>query len=469
MVEEDGGAPILYPAYIEEQFRERNLAYYADNSITTEQGIVYTIPDFSTLLTTIFEHNLLTFMLQLPTFPYIEQVIQYGGKVLCSEDGKPLGIRIKGGKNTARWIVSASGWGCDRLSVEWLQLLRQVYQTAQVGTPATPGALGQAMFRQSFKQSHGDNWRQHRHRRPSGPIANKIREESSGARSEVFQLGVVFDVAYENDQHNGYGAALAAPQPTGKTFSITGKVAQNYPFYFVKCEVMIHHDMVIGPFPVRVGDKRNRHPVFPCDRGVYVTWLWNREIETTRREGCSVKIISGFAWREATYDFAPFVEAVAQLRDTAPHEVRPFLKLALVAAVGRLGMPSERYSLVAGRDRIVGDTPVCDAGIAYDWWIHQEHDSYPQSMPHMFSHTLMLCRLSLFEMAKRCMQQELNVIATNTDAVITEKRDATLQVKGEHVETGEWTALELHNVIVKANRHLDSDEKSVHPGVPKKR
>lgn len=149
--------------------------------------------------------------------------------------------------------------------------------------------------------------------------------------------------------------------------------------------------------------------------------------------------------------------------------MQPLLKLALVAFTGRLGMPEERYVLVSGENYQEGDRCIASAGIAYDWWIHQEFNAYPQSMPHIFSHTLMLCRLSLYEKTKYMMEQEMNVIATNTDAVITQKRDDTLPLKGEHVETGEWTALELHEVIVKANRHLNSLEKNVNPGIPKKR
>jgi hypothetical protein len=53
--------------------------------------------------------------------------------------------------------------------------------------------------------------------------------------------------------------------------------------------------------------------------------------------------------------------------------------------------------------------------------------------------------------------------------VITERRLETVPTKGTLVETGEWTAMLLHNVRVPANRHLLSDEKIVRPGVPKKK
>jgi len=468
-MEEEGGTPVLFPAYIEKAFKDRTLAYFEGDHLITETGDIHLCPDFSTFLCTTFEHNLLVFLLSVPTFPFLEQAIAFpGNKVLCTEEGKPIGIRLLGARRSTRWVVSAASWGAETLSLEWLQLLREVYDQAGVGVQSTPGSLGMALFRKSFEELHGEQWREKRLRRPPGPFAEKIRYESSGARSEVFQLNVQFDIAYENDQHNGYGAALAQFQPAGKTYRVRGAAVRHYAFYFVECEVTIHNTLDLGVFPVRVSEGRNRHPVFPRDVGMYRTWLWNTEIKLAEREGCHIKILSGYGWKEATSDFQPFVQHIATLRDQAPPEIRPYFKLALVAMVGRLGMSADRYKLVAGDEREEGDRCVCDAGIAYDWWIHQEHDSYPQSMPHIFSHTLMLCRVSLYEMAKRCMQEELNVIATNTDAIITEYKPAIAD-KGEQVETGEWTALELHHVIVTANRHLDSDEKSVHPGIPKKK
>ena len=468
--------PVLYPKYIEKEFKTRVLAFYDADVITLENQDIHKIFDFSTLLCTTFEHQLLTFTRSIPTFPYLEQVIAAGFKPFCSEEGTPLGIRLKGARNTSRWIASATAWGFEdyleafhgsyqEAIVSWLALMREAYTLGNVGTQPSPGSWGQAMFRQSFKEQYGESWRVHRHRRPPGSYAEKIRYESSGARSEVLQLNVAFDIAYENDRKNSYGASLAEAQPTGKTYRIFSDVS-DYSFYFVECEVTIHAQLALGVFPVRVSTGRVRHPVFPTQPGIYRCWLWHREITLCREEGLHVRIIGGFAWREATYDFQPFVEKLSQLRDSAPDPIKPLIKLALVATVGRLGMPEEQYTLVPWDSREVGDRAVAEAGIAYDWWIHQEHNSYPQSMPHIFSHVLMLTRLALYQMAKRCMQEELNVIATNTDAVITEKKPA-IPLKGEQVETGDWTALELHHVKVTANRHLDSDEKSVHPGIPR--
>lgn len=470
--------PILYPKYIEKEFKSRTLAFYEDGCILLENQDIHRIFDFSTLLCTTFEQQLLTFTRSIATFPYLKEVIAAGFKPFCSEDGTTLGIRLKGAKNTSRWIANASAWGfedyleqyqgsLEEALLSWLALMREAYTLGNVGTPPSPGSWGQAMFRQQFKALYGEEWRAKRHRRPPGSYAEKIRYESSGARSEVLQLNVQFDIAYENDRKNSYGASLAEAQPTGKCYRIGGNHLEEWPFYFVECEVTIHVELALGVFPVRVSTGRIRHPVFPTNPGTYKCWLWHREIAVCREEGLTVIVKGGFAWQEATYDFAPFVEHLSKLRDAAPPHIKPLIKLALVAMVGRLGMPEEQYTLVPGEYRQPGDKALSEAGVAYDWWVHQEFNSYPQSMPHIFSHTLMLTRLALYQMAKRCMVEELNVIATNTDAVLTEKKPE-IPDKGEVVQTGEWTALELHHVIVKANRHLDSDEKSVHPGIPRK-
>lgn len=466
MEEEEILTPILYPAYIEKQYRERTLCYFFDYQLVTERGDIHTITEFSTFLWIIFELNLLVFMLHLASFPWIDEVIRLGDKINTSKNGKFLSIRIRGARNTTRMIVNGAGWGAEELSVEWLQKLRSVYERAGVGTPGSPGSVGQALFRKCFKEQYGEEtWIDHRHRRPPDPYCEVMREQASGARSEVFQLNVAFTRAYENDQHNGYGFALSQSQPTGKCYRVSGKGVLYCKIYFVECIVTIHEQLELGCFPVRVGEGDNRRPIFPTHPGTYETWLWNLEIEDCRKIGITVVLKWGFGWKETTQDFRPFVETVARLRNEAPEEIKGYFKLILVSAIGQLGMPSERHFLVSGDDRQDGDRCLADAGIAYDWWIHTEPDVYPQSMPHIFYHTLMLCRRELYEMALRCIHEELNVIALNTDAVFTEIKP-DIPEKGTPVHTGDWTALALHNMRIPANRQLISDEKI--RGVPKK-
>lgn len=479
----DSFSPVLFPAFIEKEFKDRNLGFLSHgNQIMTERGESFVIDSFSTLLLTCFNHDLLVFTDELATFPWLGQVIAMGDKPFCSEQGDVLGIRLRGAKNTSRWIASATAWGhaeyqeealakglsLAEATLSWLAMMRKAYIAGGVGTSPSPGAWGMAMFRQTFKELHGEDWKAKRHRRPPGSYAEKIRYESSGARSEVLQLDVRYDLAYEIDRKNAYGAALSEAQPTGKTYRVRGDAVQFYPFYFVECEVTVHEELPLGVFPLRQGEGRNRHPVFPTAAGTYRTWLWNREVDVSRRDGLTVVIVAGFGWTEATFDFQPFVEKVAELRDSAPKELQPLLKTALVAFTGRLGMPEERYVLVSGNDRAEEDRALGFDGVVYDWWIHQEFNAMPQSMPHIFSHILMLCRLSLYEKAKWSNEQGLNVIATNTDAVLCERTDASIPAKGKPVNTGDWTALELHHVVVPANRHLISDEKVTRPGIPKK-
>lgn len=462
----DESIPLLFPKYIEKRWKDRTLAYFLEQQLTLETGDIHIIDDFSTFVEKVFSLNLLTFTLSLPTFPYLQQVLALGDDVYCTQQGRPLGIRLKGRNHTTRWIISAQSWGAVSLSPAWLQELRDVYCLTNVGTQSTPGALGSAVFRQSFKDTYGLTWKAQRHRRPPQPYCDMITQESSGARSEVIQLGVQFDLAYEVDRHNGYGAALLEGQPTGRTYRVIGSSTAGYLFFFVQCRIIIKEPLLLGPFPVRVGTKTQRHPVFPTQPGQYETWLWGEEIAVCQAEGLEVTILGGLGWKESTHDFLPVVERLARLREEAPPELAGYFKLALVAFIGRLGMPGERYSLVSGDHRGPADVAACDAGIAYDWWIHQDTDSYPQSMPHIFSHTLMLCRLALFEKARLYAQQE-QLIATNTDACIVSAYTPNLPEKGRPVETGEWTQRRLHHVVVKANRHLDSDEKTVHPGIPR--
>lgn len=476
MAEEQGFEwALLWPRYIEKKWASRTLATFnpSPGLIRTEDGTEYHPTDFTSFIITLFDYNLLTFIDGFENFPYLDECLSRGAYIPCTELGRPIAIRLKGPRGTTRWIVNASGWGCDEPTAAWLRELREVMAYAGVGTQTTPGATGQALMRRAWKEAYGEEgWKGHRHQRPPRIACHQIETTTNGARSDTIEMGTSFELAWEVDRKNAYGKCLEQ-LPSGPTYRIFKGRTEGWASYYVRCKVVITSPMVLGPFPVRVRDetrKRDYKPVFPTLPGEYITWLWKEEIEQARAEGCLVETYEGWGWLEFTNDFQPFVDLMTQLRDDAPEHIAPYIKKFLVAAIGRFGMPDGLHVLVPEDQAGPDDVCLCgNDGIMYDWFVHWIPDKYPTTMPHWFSFILMQCRLALYEMARPYAESE-QLISTNTDAVIVKAGAdvAGFPEYGQPVKTGQWRKRLLHEVVVPAPRHLESLEKWVTPGVPEK-
>jgi hypothetical protein len=106
MADDDGGeAPVLFPAYVEKVFKDRTLAYFEAGVIITETGESYLCESLRDLLDCVFEHNLLTFLLSMPSFPWLADVIAYDHKV---HEGRPVGLSLLRAGGVRSCLLSGS-------------------------------------------------------------------------------------------------------------------------------------------------------------------------------------------------------------------------------------------------------------------------------------------------------------------------------------------------------------------------
>ena len=471
---------LYWPRYIEKKWRDRTLAYVEeldDGScrIVTEHGLPIVISSVEELITTMFAHNLLLFTTQLVRFRHLHALIDLGCAIYCLETGKPISCCIAGSRNTKRWIVQIDSWGYAVPSSKVLQELRATYDFCKVGTPSTPGALGQALMRASWKRQFGDTWyEEHRHRRPPGVAVKELREHSTGARSDLIQKDVVnLPSAIEIDQKNAY-AHHFREQPTGPCYPTWKESARAHLIYWAETRITITRDLALGCFPIRGEDVSLS---YPTEAGtVYTRHSWGHEVSLMEQEGCYVEFTGkGWAWDEMTEDPAGWVTLMQWLRDHAPSpEVERHIKHAIVAGIGRHNLPDERYMLVSGDRREEGDRVASartkKGGLeAYDYYIHMEMNHSPDTLPHWFFYTQSLCRLSLYREAKKWALQG-KLLATNTDAVIvTADADVSSYVAHSDAQSGDWCAEVLTHVSLPELRHLISDQKIRRPGVSRKK
>src|SRR5947208_1648565 len=123
-----GHAP-LYPAYTTPA-AERTLAYFTPKEgIVTEHNKRLAIPsDLSTFRDILWTNNLLLYVDTIASFSLLPEIIyDYPhSEVSCTSKGETIGIRLKGEKNTSRWIVDAARWGYC-VNPDLLSVLRHLF------------------------------------------------------------------------------------------------------------------------------------------------------------------------------------------------------------------------------------------------------------------------------------------------------------------------------------------------------
>lgn len=456
--------PILFPPYIGKKIC-RGLAALFPDFLLLESGERLGFTDEEELVSLLFSENLLTLVESVADLPdaLIELAIEHG-VVYCTKEGKPRSLKIKGPKNTTRWLIDLSAWGEEAtLSLDFLKQLRKLFDLCKVGTPPTSGALGMALLKKNWRDLYGDDWPEHRHRRPPEGVCQELRARGTGARSEVEEeaLGALIEQCIELDRKNSYGADLCEV-PTGPTVRfLFGDVAE-FACYVGECQVTIAEPLSYGLFPVRVGEER----IYPTAPGRYTAWLWSPEITFLREQGLTVEVGAGYGWYQMTRDPETFVKLMEKLRDKHP-DLADQIKGALVKTVGRLGMDNKSYQLTQGET----DRQVSTNGRVYDWFVEEIIEINRNTMPHWFWYVLMQTRLALTKEALTWQKKEM-LLATNTDAVyLSPVADMSLYVKAtlkHSVNSGEWSwstrnALPAQPMFP-ANRHLISREKRATPG-----
>jgi hypothetical protein len=453
---------LLFPPFQARPLR-RLLAYLQEQTIITENEQIYTFASVGELASLLYQEQLLLFVSALAAVPHdlFEYLIDRG-EVWCTKHGDPISVQLHYPNRATRWIVSAKTWGCPRPTVAFLQRLRNFLAIMEVGDSGSPGGVGLAKLRASWLGQYGLNWKRHRQERPNQAAVAEIRARGMGARSDLLSTDT-YEFAWELDRKNAYASDLAQPLPTGPAMRFGHGLIAPFPVWVGTCQVTIPDALCYGLFPMRNLEKQLYYPTQP---GQYETWLWSNQAALCARHGLHVEPLAGWGWYETTTDCASFVEQLTALRDQHP-EHAGLIKLALVAAIGRLGMEDVRYML--SRHASEEDVRIALERRASDYFVKTEVEYRPQTMPHWFWYVLASGFCSLTEEAYNWAKGEY-LLGTNTDAVILKPEADISRYPSKHSpenwemplgrdsnlvgSTDGWRSRKLTKVTLPALRHL---------------
>lgn len=450
---------------------ERTLAILEGDRITTIDGELLELSSWEQLRAALFAHDLQVYSATLTSHRILVAAYQDPSvEIAARADGTAVGIRVREGHRT-RWIMSSLGAWSAEPSVAFLRALEATHRLLGVDLTLTASALGQATMRKHWPHDQYQS-------RPHAQAWRWVYDAVIGGRVDTLQPGVTFRRIFEADLNDAYLAA-SRRLPAGTAVYWSGTREREEPLTdpgfatgLFRCTVVLWRDLPLGPFGMRTDDPGLN--VHPTERGIYEdVMLWAEDIALLRStgrgeedpdgwEGGSVSVVmhEGWYWTAWTDGLAKWARILHRARRTAPAELAPLIKQAIVAGIGRFGTDRVRYSVVS-RPRAPGDQPITDPKLGpVELWLHEEPADRGECQVHWSSYIVASVRRELYRQAVR-HAADGTLIATNYDAIYTTRRPGR-----SSRELGRWKVRELHHATVPAARQLIADEKVRLPGVP---
>lgn len=456
----------MYPAYFDRSNPRRKLFIADGYSLFREDWGQFKVHDFAEVADNLFSQNGLAYVDSLAdkkSFPFLYEALNYPKtEVMCSKDGHPTAIKVVR-KGSSRWIVPTERWE-RHVNSDLLPDMRYLYDFFGITKP-TPGSMGQALIRQSFHERH-----QSLVSACNSIAYDYLRGHGVGGRCDVFHVGETFPVLLDCDMDLAY-LAHCMWLPVGTSHWFVNGHCSPYATYFAECEVIIHEELALGPFPVKRGFKGGKI-IYPTLPGKYTTHIWREQVDAAREAGCTVIVKRGYGWLELADSLRAFSRFMAEsrrrLRGTT---IERDVKKIAVSGLGHFGMGRSFYRLSEDPDR---DSPaiITDDAMPLAYFIREYEDRTKPSMVHWFNYFIAMTALSLYKYALP-VAKEGRLIMTNYDSMIVIEKDERSRYAKKHgldslmAEAGDLRWQELTNVVILGERSLKCDQKISRPGILK--
>lgn len=371
-------------------------------------------------------------------------------------------LQVRRGRKRV-WIICAKTWHVQTASPDFLAALQTLFDLVGVGVRPTPGSLGQALMRQHWQQENR-RWIA----RPSNAARRDILRHSLGGRVDYLTTPQKrFETVYETDLSGAYGS-VCDRLPAGSQCTLHAEPgAGDVVSYFMDCTVRIPAGEPLLPFGIfgeRTPEGTNAYPVQP---GEYHVWLWKEEVDLCRRNGWIVIPTAGWGWTNWSDGLSRWAQRMYQLRLLAEDAIgsagSQWMKLSMVAALGRFGMPLWSWKLLPEEHPDIqhGDLCLLHQKRETGWMLHLVTDWQANHLSHWYSYILMRARLVLRSRMLWEHERGNTVLMSNYDALYCLlPADPLHLAKG----LGGWKQTLLTRVRFPFPRGVISREKTTLPG-----
>ena len=475
-----------YPGYVEKRQRERVLAYLGrDNNLVLENGVTVPISSWEDFKQAQIENRLDVYLVSMPKFPWWQEVGEDPGATIVPGDGNVLAIEIRDSSRHKFVTKSIAGWLGQKCNPDSLARLRALMDLVGVGTHGSPAALSQALYRRMRNPKDPGP------RIPPERLRQLLFEHGTGGRADLLAgKDEVFDEAFEYDMANAYLSTmrwLPSGDPVKWTESVgelcngdqLGPDANMMATFFCRCVVNIpERAQGMGPFPLR--DEQTGNLVYPTEVGWYgleqELWLWKDQIERCLEAGMFVWTTGEEAWGYQDWSdrCRRWANKLEKLRDQAAPDLKPLVKMLIVAGIGWHGQKSESCKVVPLEEAqevvSTGDGPG-----SLMFGVSRTAKPNKPYMTHWYYWSIMRVGCAVWDFAQAEMRAGNRVLMTNYDAVLLMERHRTsvrflpkrrvVGLNGHKGNRISWHETELHDVTIPASRSIVCREKIRLPGV----
>ena len=455
----------MFPPYISDIDAERNLAILVEGRLIDTKGRIYEYASPGELRDVIFRENFMVFIQDLKDAWFRDYAEVYcdndSDDVLSNRNGDFSSIRLSLGKRK-RWIALAKNWG-EVASVAFIVRLARFFEWIGVGCFHTPGALGFALTRRSWRLNnlgfHGS---------PGLAACEYIKEHENGGRVDTPGLYSYNEWAMEYDQGSAFTAKnRLLPDKTAVVYDTWPE--DKYFTWFGKCTLRINSELALGPVPKRQPDGHLTYPTLP---GYYTDcYIWKEQWIQALEAGADIRCEGGVGWLGSTTDTEPLCTELYYLKMNAPQQyMSDYIKKVMVSTIGRYGMTAEMYKIITERTATDEDEPIWSQGVATRLYIRKEINKRAVPMPHWFTYTSQLVAVETYGFALPFAKKGL-LIATNMDSVITLDDTVVPNTVRKHsaeayvAEAGTWNYELLEDLYIPAPRAKTHKHGKIRPGV----
>lgn len=400
------------------------------------------------------------FVDRIPHYPWLAEAMQTEGTMAYPRGRQRVGGLICTYGRLKLRLEEANAWGAESASRQFLQTLTILYRLLGVGAYPTPGALGMSVMETCYLDAGHP-----RQSRPSVALRQALLDGRIGGRNDWTDSDETFDRVWECDQRNAYCSAAALPLPVGGVVRfLDGETRvgdDTYPTWYGLCTVVNSTRKANSP----ILERSNVGRLTPFTRvGCIDVWLWKEEAEEAVKNGQTVIVQEGWAWRTLAPVLRPWAEKMHLARLTAAREcpeVEQMVKMCIVAAIGRHGCRPERRSVVPVGRAEDGDQVLTDT-LDGQWASHTESEIDAPWNTAWHDYIVMMIRLANYRLQVAETERGNVVLNSNVDAVYFLERPA---VAHQPDVLGGWRIRAKHHVAFPYARGLLSDEKVALPGL----